>query len=150
MSSKSFINLCSALTLSRFLAETVLRDCPAEDKGNRKIRRTCERIVEHVHATRDLWPPVDANDLQQICDRLNFLGDKVLHGPRNMTELCGVSLALLCDMEVNLKGHRRAAIAELIEMMERLNREFDGRLEDQESYAYASRATDSWYQAVGL
>ena len=150
MSSKSFINLCSALTLSRFLAEIVLKDCPAEDKGNRKIRRLCDRIVEHVHATRDLWPAVDASDLQQISDRLNHLGDKVLYGPRNMTELVAVALALLVDMEPHLRGARQAAIGKLIEMMESINREFDGRLEDQESYEYASKATDAWYAVVGM
>lgn len=150
MSSKSFINLCSALTLSRFLAEIVLKDCPADDKGNRKIRRLCDRIVEHVHFTRDLWPPCTQEDLQQIVARLNFLGDQVLHGPRNMTELCAVALALLVDMEPRLKRDRRSAIGKLIEYVESLNREFDGQLEDQESYEYASQAANSWYAAVGM
>jgi len=148
--SKSFINLCSALTLSRFLAEIVLRDCPAEDKGNRKIRRLCERIVEHVHRTRDLWPVCSQEDLIQITRRIEFLGDEILHGERNITEVIAVSLALLCDMEPRLKGPRRAAIAELTAMMERMNREFDGRLEDQDSYTYAGAATDRWYASVGL
>lgn len=150
MSSRSFINLCACLTLSRFAAEVVLKDCPAEDKGNRKIRRLCERIVEHVHFTRDLWPAVTQQDLQQISDRLQFLGDKVLHGPRNMTELVAVSEALLCDMHLALKGSRQEAIGKLIDLMEAFNREFDGRLEDHESYEYASQATDDWYEVMGL
>lgn len=127
-----------------------MKDCPAEDKGNRKIRRLCDRIVEHVHTTRDLWPAVTEQDLHQISDRLNFLGDEILHGDRNMTELVAISLALLVDMQPRLRGSRQEAIGKLIDLMEAMNKEFDRRLEDQDSYEYASRATDSWYQVMGL
>lgn len=149
MSSRSFINLCACLTLSRFAAEVVLKDVP-DDAANRKIRRLCERTVTNVRQTRNLWPAVDAGDLQQISDRLNFLGDKILHGERNMVEVVAVALALLVDMEPHLKRERRTSVGKLIEMMEALNREFDVRLEDHESYTYAAMATDAWYSEVGL
>lgn len=150
MSSKSFINVCSALTLSRFIAEVVLKDCPEDDKGNRKVRRLCGRIVDYVHTARDLWPECDSRDLEQITKRLGFLGDTILGGQRNITELCAVTLALLCDMEPRLRGSRQSAVIRIIELMESLNREFDRSLDEHDAYDYASHAADSWYGHIGM
>jgi hypothetical protein len=148
--SRSFINLCTALTLSRFLAETIAQHCPEDDPGCRKIRRLAARVIPHVMATRDLWPDCSREEVGRVEANVARLGSAILQGDRSMEELCGVTLALLVDMEPFLKGKRRRSIEELREFMEAMNREFDRRGENHSAYEYASEAVEQWYESLDL
>lgn len=147
MSSRSFINLCAALTLTRFTAEVILKDVP-DDRDNRKLRRLCDRIVEHVHACRDLWPFCTQADLVQITRRIEYLGDEILQGERDVVELIALALTMLVDMQPRLRGARAVAIDQLTDLVQRLNSEFDRQLVAHEAYDYAGRAAERWYWEV--
>lgn len=153
MSSRSFINLCSALTLARFCAEVCLRDIPETDPNQRKLIRTCRRIVDQVTHTRALWTDQSPSsvDLNQIAAKIEYLGDKLLHGDRNITELIAMAITQLTDAEPRLtRPERKRAVCELLAMLEKLNREFDKNLSDHASYSFAGDTTEAWYRVIGL
>lgn len=150
MASKSFVNLCATLTLCRFCAETVLKDCPESDPSCRKIRRLANRIVARVGETRSLWPDCRPGDARQVELRVWDLGGRLLVGERRMEELLGMCLALLSDMGARLHGKRMEAVDALCDLMDRLLKEFDGRGEDHQAYGYAGRKVREWYQLMEL
>lgn len=144
MASAATINVMATLTLSRFVAEIIKRDCPADDQGNHKVLRLADRLVASTIEARNRWPECSPKDVRQVEDRVRVLGETVLRGDRQLVELCAVVLGLLADMLPHLKGNRLKAMADLEGIVERVNACFDSQGRLHECYAFAGRAVDQW------
>ena len=146
MASKSFINLCTSLTISWFCGERVLDKCPESDPGCRKVRRIAHRCIDLSRAARQLWPDCDRKEAMQVQNRVAAFESNVLHGHGQITQMISVGIGLLQDALPNLRGARAASIDQLADCMDRLLREFDRNLEDVEVYDKAIDNLKGWYR----
>lgn len=150
MASKSFINLCTSLTIAWFCGERVLNKCPESDPGCRKVRRIAAKCIELSRAARQLWPDCDKKEAMQVQTRVAAFERNVLHGHGQITQMVTVGMGLLQDALPNLRGPRAAAIEQLADCMERLLGEFDRQWADVEVYDKALENLNAWYQLNGM
>lgn len=146
MASKSFINICAALTISWFCGERILEECPESDPGCRKVRRIAGRCIDLSRQARQLWQDCSRSEADEVQRRVARFESEILHGHGQITQMITVGLAILQDAIPNLRRHRAEAISELADGMQKLLDQFDKRWEDVEIYDKALQNLNGWYK----
>ena len=146
MASRSFINICTALTISWFCGERVLEKCPESDPSCRKVRRIAAKCIDLSKNARILWQECSHNEANEVQRKVARFESEVLQGHGQITQMITIGLALLQDAIPHLKHYRAIAISDLADTMQKLLEQFDRQWEDTEVYDKALQNINAWYE----
>lgn len=146
MASKSFINICTALTIAWFCGERVLEKCPESDPSCRKVRRIAAKCIDLSRNARQLWQECSRAEANEVQRRVVLFETRILHGRGQITQMITIGLALLQDAIPHLKHYRAVAISDLADTMQKLLEQFDKQWEDTEVYDKAIDNVNAWYE----
>jgi DNA-directed RNA polymerase subunit RPC12/RpoP len=148
--SKSFINVCSALTFARYCVETTKQDF-TDQKLDVKINRIADRLENAVQNARNLWPKATKAEADIVAARIHQIADTAICGNKKRIEITSLGLRLLNDILPHLKKHKAKAIETIIDELTKLHNHFeeDGGTDD-EAYEAADRTAEQWYEMIGI